>query len=105
LKDKDGNWLNDKLDKKVWLKWIELRCNGDIGGVETPVGIIPKYEDLKKLFSEVLLKDYSKDDYIKQFTIRVPENLSKIERIEKINIAAICASLLHIATAIENKAK
>lgn len=84
LKDKDGNWLNDKLDKKVWLKWIELRCNGDIDGVETPVGIIPKYEDLKRLFSEVLLKDYSKDDYIKQFTIRIPENLSKIERIEKI---------------------
>ncbi|MDI6861486.1 MAG: phosphoenolpyruvate carboxykinase (GTP) [Caldisericia bacterium] len=84
LKDKNGNWLNDKLDKKVWLKWIELRCNGDIGGIETPIGIIPKYEDLVKLFSEYLMKEYKKDDYIKQFMIRVPENLSKIERIEKI---------------------
>lgn len=84
LKDKNGNWLNDKLDKKVWLKWIELRCNGDIGGIETPIGIIPKYEDLVKLFSQHLNKEYKKDDYIKQFMIRVPENLSKIERIEKI---------------------
>ncbi len=84
LKDKDGNWLNDKLDKKVWLKWIELRCNDEVGGVETPIGIIPKYEDLVKLFSEHLLKEYKKDDYIKQFNIRVNENLSKIERIERI---------------------
>ncbi len=84
LKDKDGKFLNDKLDKKVWLKWIELRCNNDVQGVETPVGIIPKYEDLVRLFSEYLNKDYKKDDYIKQFIIRVPENLSKLDRIEKI---------------------
>lgn len=84
LKDRDGKFLNDKLDKKVWLKWIELRCNNDVQGVITPVGIIPKYEDLVKLFSEHLNKDYKKDDYIKQFMIRVPENLSKIDRIEKI---------------------
>jgi len=47
-------------------------------------GYIPKYEDLKKLFKEVLNKDYSREDYEKQFTIRVPEFLAKIERIEKI---------------------
>lgn len=84
LKDKDGNFLNDKLDKKVWLKWIELRCNDDIGGVKTPVGIIPKYEDLVDLFKIYLNKEYKRDDYIKQFMIRVPENLEKIKRIEKI---------------------
>ncbi|MGB9843715.1 MAG: phosphoenolpyruvate carboxykinase (GTP) [Caldisericia bacterium] len=84
LKDKEGKWLNDKLDKKVWLKWIELRCNDEISCIETPVGFIPEYEDLVKLFKENLNKDYKKDDYIKQFMIRVPENLSKIERIEKI---------------------
>lgn len=84
LKDKEGNWLNDKLDKKVWLKWIELRCNNEVDGVKTPVGFIPKYEDLVKLFREHLNKEYKKDDYIKQFMIRIPENLSKIERIEKI---------------------
>ncbi len=35
------------------------------------------------LFKQVLNKDYTKEDYIKQFTIRVPENLAKIERVEK----------------------
>ncbi|NQS90294.1 phosphoenolpyruvate carboxykinase, partial [Patescibacteria group bacterium] len=44
----------------------------------------PKYQDLKRLFIEVLDKDYSKKDYIKQFTLRIPENLSKISRIIKI---------------------
>ena len=31
----------------------------------------------------MLKKDYAKEDYIKQFTIRVPENLAKIERVSR----------------------
>ncbi|WP_457741404.1 phosphoenolpyruvate carboxykinase (GTP) [Thermococcus sp.] len=84
LRDEKGNWLNHKLDKAVWLKWMELRVHGDVEAIETPIGYIPKYEDLKKLFREVLNKDYSREAYEKQFTIRVPELLEKIERIEKI---------------------
>ncbi len=84
LKDKNGEYLNDKLDKKVWLKWMELRAHNEVDAVETPIGYIPKYEDLKKLFSGVLNKDYSRDDYEKQFTVRIPELLAKIERIRKI---------------------
>jgi len=84
LRDEKGNWLNHKLDKAVWLKWMELRVHGDVDAIETPIGYIPKYEDLKRLFREVLNKDYSREAYEKQFTIRVPELLAKIERIEKI---------------------
>ncbi|MEW6686817.1 MAG: phosphoenolpyruvate carboxykinase (GTP) [Candidatus Edwardsbacteria bacterium] len=84
LKDKGGNFLNEKTDKKVWYKWAELRVHKEVGGIETPTGRIPKYEDLKRLFKEVLNKDYAKEDYHKQFMIRIPENLSKIERIKKI---------------------
>lgn len=84
LRDENGNWLNHKLDKAVWLKWMELRVHGDVDAIETPIGHIPKYEDLKRLFKQVLNKDYSREDYEKQFTIRVPELLAKIERIEKI---------------------
>ncbi|WP_297073587.1 phosphoenolpyruvate carboxykinase (GTP) [Thermococcus sp.] len=80
----NGKWLNHKLDKAVWLKWMELRVHGDVEAIETPIGYIPRYEDLKRLFKEVLNKDYSKEDYEKQFTIRVPELLAKIERIERI---------------------
>jgi phosphoenolpyruvate carboxykinase (GTP) len=83
LKDKDGKWLNEKNDKQVWFKWMELRVNNDADVIETPTGMIPKYDDLKRLFKEVLNKDYTEEDYIKQFTIRIPENLSKIERVKK----------------------
>jgi phosphoenolpyruvate carboxykinase (GTP) len=84
LKGKDGNFLNAKTDKKIWYKWAELRANGDVEAIDTPTGRIPKYEDLKRLFKEVLNKDYSLEDYNKQFMVRVPESLAKIERIKKI---------------------
>ena len=35
---------------------------------------------MAKLFG----KDYTRDDYVRQFTIRVPENLAKLDRVEKI---------------------
>lgn len=84
LKDKDGKYLNGMGDKKVWILWAELRVNGDVDGIETPTGIIPKYEDLAKLFKEHLNAEYSQADYVQQFTIRIPETLAKIDRIEKI---------------------
>lgn len=84
LKDDNKNWLNHKNDKRIWLKWMELRVNGDVEAIETPTGHVPKYEDLKRLFKDVYDKEYSKEDYAKQFTIRIPENLSKIDRIIEI---------------------
>jgi len=84
LKDASGNFLNEKSDKSVWLKWMELRSNKDVGAIETPTGLIPKYEDLKKLFKQELNRDYDKVDYIEQFTLRVPQNLAKIKRIMEI---------------------
>ena len=63
---------------------MELRVHNEVDAIKTPTGYIPKYEDLQKLFKQVLNKNYAKEDYIKQFTIRVPENLAKIERVSKI---------------------
>jgi phosphoenolpyruvate carboxykinase (GTP) len=79
----DGKYLNSPRDKHVWVKWMERRVHNEVDVIETPTGLIPKYEDLKILFKEVLDKDYAKEDYIKQFTIRIPENLTKIERVSK----------------------
>jgi phosphoenolpyruvate carboxykinase (GTP) len=84
LLDEKGNFLNEKVDKGVWLKWMELRVHEEVDAVKTPTGLIPIYEDLKALFERVLEKDYSKEDYIRQFTVRVPELLAKIDRIEHI---------------------
>ncbi len=83
LRGKKGEWLNERNDKKVWFKWMELRVHGDVNAIEAPTGRIPLYEDLKILFKEALHKDYSEADYVKQFTIRIPENLAKIERLRK----------------------
>ncbi|WP_309492189.1 phosphoenolpyruvate carboxykinase (GTP) [Candidatus Hecatella orcuttiae] len=84
LKGEDGNFLTEKTDKKVWFKWMELRVHEDVGAIDTPTGRIPVYEDLRKLFQLVLDRHYAKEAYIKQFTVRVQENLAKIDRITKI---------------------
>jgi phosphoenolpyruvate carboxykinase (GTP) len=83
LRDNEGNFTNDVPDKHVWVKWMELRIHGDVDAITCPTGQIPCYDDLVKLFREVLDKEYTKADYISQFTIRVPENLAKLERVEK----------------------
>jgi phosphoenolpyruvate carboxykinase (GTP) len=79
----NGKFLNDIQDKHVWIKWMELRVNNEVDAIKSPTGYLPKYEDLRKLFKQVLGKDYRKEDYDKQFTIRVPENLAKIERVQR----------------------
>ncbi|HSQ88335.1 phosphoenolpyruvate carboxykinase domain-containing protein, partial [Romboutsia sp.] len=80
LQDKKGNYLNDPKDKHVWIKWMELRIHNEVDAIETPTGYIPRYEDLKRLFKTVRDKDYSKEEYIQHFTIRIPEHMSKIKR-------------------------
>jgi len=84
LRDKDGKYLNGMADKKVWILWAELRVNGDVDALETPTGLIPKYEDLAKLFKDHLDTEYTKADYVRQFTIRIPVNFAKLDRVEKI---------------------
>ncbi len=79
----NGKYLNSPQDKHVWIKWMELRVHGEVAAVKTPTGYIPKYEDLRKLFKQTLNKNYSEEDYVKQFTIRIPENLAKIDRVSR----------------------
>ena len=84
LRGKDKKFLNGIKDKHVWLKWMELRVNDNVGGIKTPIGYIPRYEDLRMLFKEVLDKVYTKEEYNEQFQIRIPESLAKMERIKNI---------------------
>jgi len=84
LKGEDGKYLNSKLDKKVWLLWAEGRVNHEYEAIETPVGKIPKYEDLKELFKGELSKNYTEAEYIQQFSLRTGKYLEKMERMTKI---------------------
>lgn len=83
LKD-EGKFLNTKLDKKVWLMWAEGRVHDEFDAIETPIGFIPLYEDIKQLFRQIFDRDYTKQEYEKQFSIRVNKVLEKIDRMEKI---------------------
>jgi phosphoenolpyruvate carboxykinase (GTP) len=82
--DEEGNYLTKKNAKRVWLQWMDLRIHGEAEALETPTGYIPLYADLKRLFKKHLKEDYSLEDYTRQFTIRVPELIAKIDRIEKV---------------------
>ena len=81
LTDENGKWLNEKTDKAVWLKWMELRVHNEVEAIQTPTGLIPRYEDLKRLFKDVLNRDYQKDAWVKQFTLRTPQYIAKMDRI------------------------
>ena len=83
LRDAAGEFLNTKMDKKVWIRWIERRINGEVGAYPTPTGLIPKYEDLAELFEKELATGYSKDQYELQFVMRMPELIEKLEIVEE----------------------
>ncbi len=84
LRDENGKWCNGMLDKKIWMLWADGRVNGEFDALKTPVGFIPKYEDLKKLFKDNLDQDYTEDEYNQQFSIRVDKYLEKMERMNTI---------------------
>jgi phosphoenolpyruvate carboxykinase (GTP) len=79
-----GDYLNGMADKRVWAKWMELAVNADVETITAPTGLLPEYEDLQRLFREVLDRDYTEAEYVEQFSIRIPQWLAKLDRIEKI---------------------
>ena len=82
LKNKKRKYLNGILDKLCWVIWAEGRVHNNFETIETPIGYIPKYLDLKTLFKQYLDKDYKEEDYIEQFSIRPNKILEKLDRIE-----------------------
>ncbi|MEE9617834.1 MAG: phosphoenolpyruvate carboxykinase (GTP) [Anaerolineae bacterium] len=75
--------IGEKRDVKVWLGWLELRAHGDVDAIETPIGFIPKYEDLKELFAEIG-KEYPKELYDKQFVFYMDNILARIDLQEEV---------------------
>ncbi|MCF8055520.1 MAG: phosphoenolpyruvate carboxykinase domain-containing protein [Desulfocapsa sp.] len=68
--------IGEKRDTKVWMRIMALMHQGKVETIWTPIGRIPKYRDLKKLFQEVIDKEYDKEIYTKQFSLYT-ENLIK----------------------------
>jgi phosphoenolpyruvate carboxykinase (GTP) len=71
--------LGEKRDVKVWMNWLERYSHGDVGAIETPVGYLPKYDDLKNLFETEISKPYSRELYDMHFSLYVDKILARID--------------------------
>ena len=85
LKNEDGQYMNEKTDKRVWALWAEGRVHDDYEAISTPIGLLPKYEDLKVLFDGAFDdRDYTLEEYNEQFSIRIDKYLAKLDRMEEL---------------------
>ena len=71
--------LGEKRDVKAWMAWLERRAHGEVDAIDTPIGYLPKYTDLKDLFKSKIDKEYPEDLYIKQFSLYIDNILSRID--------------------------
>jgi phosphoenolpyruvate carboxykinase (GTP) len=70
--------LGEKKDVRVWLGWLELFANGDVEAITTPIGYLPKYEDLVALF-QTINKEYPKSLYDMQFALYVDKIVARLD--------------------------
>ncbi len=77
-----GKLLGEKRDVTVWLGWLELRSHGEVEAIDTPIGALPRYEDLQKLFAEKIDKVYPRELYNKQFSLYI-DNIVTIIDLQK----------------------
>ncbi len=70
--------LGEKKDVRVWLGWLELFANGDVEAITTPIGHLPKYQDLVTLFQDIN-KEYPKTLYDMQFALYVDNIISRLD--------------------------
>jgi phosphoenolpyruvate carboxykinase (GTP) len=71
--------LGEKRDVKVWLSWLERRAHKDVDAIVTPIGLLPKYDDLKALFQSIIQKEYSEDLYKKHFSLYIDNIIARID--------------------------
>ena len=71
--------LGEKKDVKAWMAWLERRAHNEVDAIETPIGYLPKYEDLKDLFKSKIDKAYPEDLYEKQFSLYIDNIIGRID--------------------------
>ncbi len=71
--------IGEKRDTKVWMRIMALMHQGKVETIWTPIGRIPKYGDLKKLFKEIIDKDYEKEVYTKQFSLYTENLIRRVD--------------------------
>jgi phosphoenolpyruvate carboxykinase (GTP) len=71
--------LGEKRDVKAWMAWLERRAHKEVEAIETPIGYLPKYEDLEDLFHSKIKKEYPQDLYVKQFSLYIDNIINRID--------------------------
>ncbi len=71
--------IGEKKDVKVWLSWLERHVHNEVDVIKTPMGNLPKFDDLKDLFQSIINKEYTKELYIKQFSLYVDNIVARID--------------------------
>jgi phosphoenolpyruvate carboxykinase (GTP) len=71
--------LGEKRDVKVWLTWLERHVNKEVDNIETPIGYIPKFDDLKNLFQSIINKKYTEELYNLQFSLYIDNIIARID--------------------------
>ena len=85
-----GSGIAEALVKAGAEVWITGRDIAALEAAAAKLGVRHAHADVTdpvdwdRLFKQVLDKTYTSDDYVKQFTIRIPENIAKMERVEKL---------------------
>jgi phosphoenolpyruvate carboxykinase (GTP) len=76
---KGDTLIGEKKDVHVWMGWLERRVHNDVSAIETPIGLLPKYEDLKELFKTLIDKEYDRELYDKQFSLYIDNIIKRID--------------------------
>ena len=71
--------LGEKKDVKSWMGWLERRAHGEVDAIDTPIGYLPKYADLKDLFKSRIDKAYPEELYEKQFSLYIDNIIGRID--------------------------
>jgi phosphoenolpyruvate carboxykinase (GTP) len=71
--------IGEKRDVKVWLAWLERHAHDEMEVIETPIGYLPKFEDLKRLFQDIIEKTYTEELYTKQFSLYIDKIIARID--------------------------
>jgi phosphoenolpyruvate carboxykinase (GTP) len=71
--------LGEKKDVTVWLGWLERHAHGEVEVIPSPIGNLPRYEDLKALFQTLIDKPYPRELYRRHFSLYVDKIVARID--------------------------
>ena len=70
--------LGEKRDVRVWLGWLERFAHNEVAALNSPIGRLPRYEDLRALFA-VIGKEYEKNLYDMQFALYIDNIVRRLD--------------------------